>query len=307
MQISFDPRDRAACTGVLAAIFALHGELPEMAIAAPTPVTPETETRQVPISEGAVVLAPEPTGDEQPDPAAAFGTGNAPSALPAAPPAAATPPSPEPVASPPISSAPAAPSSGVELDADGLPWDGRIHSGPDDKKPKNADGRWRRKRGVGDAEVERVTAELRQVMGAPAPAPTPAAAPTPPPAPPVAADPAPPAPVAQAPTAAPTPPPPTPADASTGFGQAVAETAASAPPAPPVAATPPVAPPAAPAPAANFAELMKRITARQTAGTLTVTDTKVAAEALGLSGVADLLKRPDLIEAFEAALPQAAA
>lgn len=295
MQISFDPRDRGASASVLAIVLALH---PDIESLFPVPAVPG------PVFESADPTAASEFPDEQPDPAAAFGAGNpAPSVSPVAPTAAATPPSPEPVASPPIPSAPVAPSSGVELDADGLPWDARIHSGPTDSKPKNADGRWRRKRGVDDATVAAVTAELRQVMGAPVapPAPTPAAAPTPPPpaidagtsvtappAPPVAVDPAPPAPVAPAPTAAPTPPPPTPVAAVTGYGQAVAETAASAPP-------------------TTFAELMKRITARQTAGTLSVGDTKATAEALGLTGVADLLKRPDLIEAYFAALPAEAA
>lgn len=62
-------------------------------------------------------------------------------------------------------SAPATPSSpagGVEVDTDGLPWDERIHAGT---KTRNADGRWKAKKGINDpALVERVKAELRTRM-----------------------------------------------------------------------------------------------------------------------------------------------
>ena len=59
---------------------------------------------------------------------------------------------------------PASPAGGVEVDADGLPWDERIHAGT---KRKNADGRWTAKRGVNDAAfVARVIAELRAQMAA---------------------------------------------------------------------------------------------------------------------------------------------
>jgi hypothetical protein len=56
-----------------------------------------------------------------------------------------------------------APVAAGETDKDGLPWDARIHAS---SKAKNADGRWRGKRGVDDAVVTQVTAELRAVMGA---------------------------------------------------------------------------------------------------------------------------------------------
>lgn len=49
----------------------------------------------------------------------------------------------------------------VELDADGLPYDARIHSGG---AKKNADGRWKAKRGVSDDERKRVEAELRSII-----------------------------------------------------------------------------------------------------------------------------------------------
>lgn len=78
----------------------------------------------------------------------------------------------------------------VELDADGLPWDPRIcAAGEGGAKPKNADGRWRKKRGLNDAAfIAQVQAELRATLAAPAPAqvvppaPPVAQVPTPPPA-----------------------------------------------------------------------------------------------------------------------------
>jgi hypothetical protein len=59
------------------------------------------------------------------------------------------------------------------LDAQGLPWDQRIHAST---KAKNADGTWRQKRGVDAALVEQVTASLRSLVAIPAvPAPVPPA------------------------------------------------------------------------------------------------------------------------------------
>jgi hypothetical protein len=53
--------------------------------------------------------------------------------------------------------------NGVELDKQGLPWDGRIHV---ESKNKNADGTWRKKRSLDSALLAQVEGELRQVMGA---------------------------------------------------------------------------------------------------------------------------------------------
>ena len=52
--------------------------------------------------------------------------------------------------------APATGGNMPELDADGLPWDERIHG---TKKTKNADGRWRKRKGA--ENVEAVEAELK--------------------------------------------------------------------------------------------------------------------------------------------------
>ena len=49
--------------------------------------------------------------------------------------------------------------AGVDVDLDGLPWDGRIHAS---SRAKLADGKWRTKRGVTDAQVATIQAELRQ-------------------------------------------------------------------------------------------------------------------------------------------------
>ena len=315
MQIQFDPRDGNACAGVLAVIAALHPSLvatdngegvlsnvPDK-LADTTDAAQAFEAPAAPPAPPAVPTGDADEADDEPAatvPIAAPGddtddepvTGNA--APPVSP--AATPVSP--AASPQPTAAPA----GVETDKNGLPWDERIHSGPKDKRPKNADGSWRKRRGVDDALVEQVEAELRQVMGAtgnPAPAaPTAAASPEPAPAP--------------APTAAPVVPPPTPADAGTASGPVAATTADSAPPAPPVATPAPApapTPPASPAPSGEltFPELMRKITALQSAGTLTVQATNEIAVSLGLTGVRDLIHRPDLIASFAALLPEQAA
>lgn len=45
-----------------------------------------------------------------------------------------------------------------EFDKDNMPWDERIHAGT---KSKNADGRWKRKKGVEDSMVAAVEGELK--------------------------------------------------------------------------------------------------------------------------------------------------
>lgn len=65
-------------------------------------------------------------------------------------------------------------------DKNGLPWDERIHAGT---KALNGDGTWKKRRGVDDATVAAVTAELTGAAPAPTPEPTPAPQPDPTPAP----------------------------------------------------------------------------------------------------------------------------
>lgn len=65
-------------------------------------------------------------------------------------------------------------------DKNGLPWDERIHAGT---KALNADGTWKKRRGVDDATVAAVTAELTGAAPAPTLQPEPTPAPTPEPTP----------------------------------------------------------------------------------------------------------------------------
>jgi hypothetical protein len=209
------------------------------------------------------------TFDDEADPADAFDGPDAEQAFAAplaAAPVAATPPPPSPAPSP------DAPSPGVNLDKSGLPWDARIHASP----PSTIkDGTWRRKRGLDEATEQTVIAELRQVMGAPAAA---------------AAQVVPPPPLAQAEPVAAVPATPTPAPPAPPTTPAVVDTASGAP---------------AAIPASDFASLMRRITGAQTSGLLTVEQTKEIAESLGITGVRDLIHRPDLIPSFDALLPVA--
>jgi hypothetical protein len=84
-----------------------------------------------------------------------------------------------PVAADTVSPAPAEPPPRVTgeygictppVDADGLPWDGRIHSS---SKALLVDGKWRQRRNTDPAVVAAVTAELRAALGAPAVVPQP--------------------------------------------------------------------------------------------------------------------------------------
>jgi hypothetical protein len=84
----------------------------------------------------------------------------------------------------------------VEIDKYGLPWDGRIHAST---KAKNADGSWRKKRGLDAATLAQVEAELKALMAIPA-------VPVPPPPPP-----------APGPTLVPAPPPSTSGDPRAAF------------------------------------------------------------------------------------------
>lgn len=112
---------------------------------------------------------------------------------PSLPPVTPTMPQPGAIAPPPVSPIPPAPAPapaaapapagstspvpGVELDAEGLPWDVRIHAS---SKEKIANGTWKLKRGVGNQVVwlNQIKDELRRALGnapaAPAAAPNPA-------------------------------------------------------------------------------------------------------------------------------------
>lgn len=79
-------------------------------------------------------------------------------------------------------------SAASDRDASGLPWDERIHS---KNKTRNADGSWRKQKGLDPATLASVEAQLRAATPQPAPMPTPVMPPPPPPPMPVAAEPAP--------------------------------------------------------------------------------------------------------------------
>lgn len=93
------------------------------------------------------------------DPAAAFGGNFTPGAATATAAAGTMP-------SAPTSSAPTSTASvaGIELDAEGLPWDKRIHSDAAERKTQK--GVWKKRRGVQDALVAQVEAELRAALAA---------------------------------------------------------------------------------------------------------------------------------------------
>lgn len=61
----------------------------------------------------------------------------------------------------------AMPGNHAQVDKNGLPWDGRIHS---ETKSLNKGGTWRNKRGVEAAFMQQVEAELRHVQNLPIPA-----------------------------------------------------------------------------------------------------------------------------------------
>lgn len=86
---------------------------------------------------------------------------------------------------------PPPPVTDVSLDKSGIPWDSRVHTS---SRAKNADGSWRRRRGIDDATAVQVEGELKALMGLPGPVATvpappvavvavPAPPPPPPPAP----------------------------------------------------------------------------------------------------------------------------
>lgn len=142
----------------------------------------------------------------------------------------------------------------VTVDAAGLPWDERIHSGA---KSKLANGNWKLRRGVDPALVASVEAELR---GDPKPA-EPATAPE--------TSTVTPASVVVPPVSAPAPPPP---------------------PAPAPVAAPPTPPaPATPKPITNAAELVAAVMDKR----FTTDQVNAACRAVGVDNVASLLAKQD--------------
>jgi len=187
--------------------------------------------------------------------------------------AATTPPPAAPVVPP-----TASPAASGERDSKGMPWDGRIHAS---SKAKVADGSWRYKRGIDDAVIAPIEAEIRAALGAPA--------------------------VAAAPVGSAFAPHPF-------YEQPVAVVAPpAAPPVPsaapaPVVAPPPVAPVAVPVapPAAvvgmTYEMLMAALPPKIVSGELTAAQMQEACEQYGVPSVASLAQRPDLVPLVAAAL-----
>lgn len=93
------------------------------------------------------------------------------------------------VVPPPPTSAPAVPagSMAVDLDADGVPWDERIHAST---QTKTAQNRWTKRKKVNEVEYGRVFAELQERYAGHVPPPPPVTeGNVPPPPPPVTAEP----------------------------------------------------------------------------------------------------------------------
>lgn len=175
------------------------------------------------------------------------------------------------------------------VDADGLPWDERIHSS---NKKKSANGRWMSRRGgPKDEERAAIEAELRGATALAPPAPLPPV----PPMPTATAEdaaPMPPAAVAPQPPAAPVPVPP-PLPTAPTLPQAAPMPAAdlSATPATPVAAAPASADPT------DFAGLMQVIGPKlgEAPGQIDATYLSVACQQCGINTLTDLALKPELI------------
>jgi len=178
-----------------------------------------------------------------------------------------TAPEPEPAApaAPEATPEPAAPEvTGAELDAEGLPWDGRIHGSGKTKyektTPNGKAGTWKLKRGVDKAFVAQVKAELlaARAQSVPTPPAAPAAAPAP-----------------AAPAAAPAPAP--------------------APAAPAAPAPAPAEPEVETRPALTYGAICQRVTAAVSEGKLDPIATGTMLAGCGLSGgLPELETRPDL-------------
>lgn len=204
-------------------------------------------------------------------------------------------------------SVPAAPSNlagGVELDIHGIPWDPRIHAGT---QGKNADGAWKRKKGVGDVFYNDTAAELRRVMAIPAPVV---------PAPPVAgtiAEIAPSPLVPSAPVAPPAPPTMPPAPPAPPIAPTPAPASLPVSPPPPVSPVAPVPPtpadniPTAGGPTLNtepktFPELMSLATGLLQAGRIQQAELIASCQAAGVPNLPSLAPRPDLIPSVAATI-----
>lgn len=219
-----------------------------------------------PLPNGAIAVPPPPP----PSSGAAV-----PSVMPPTqPPIVPAPPPVVPVAPPPGAPTPA---PGTELDADGLPWDHRIHA--ESKAINKGDGKWKAKRNVAAELVAAVQAEHRAILGVAAPDPFAGlktagelgiGSPAPSPVPAVPAVPS------------PLPVPPVPGAAST------------IPPAPnPTPGVPP---------AISFAELIPKVTAALAAQTIDQAKVLTVLSAHGVATLPGLMAHPHLVGSVALAL-----
>jgi len=173
-------------------------------------------------------------------------------------------------------------------DATGLPWDERIHA---KSKNTNKDGSWKKARGVSDALVAQVEAELRGRVASPIPTTGNALPPSQPPSPAQPPFPSPQVMNAPAPVADPAPTP-----AQPPMGQPVAFTAPTPAQPAPIPAQP------APTQAFDFGQLMTGLQRAMSAGRLdTATTNAIVAEINGawgtsLQSITDLAMQPQMLE-----------
>lgn len=154
-----------------------------------------------------------------------------------------------------------APADNERLDKSGLPWDERIHAST---RTKNADGQWKRKRGIDEATVTQVEAELRQLMAIPSPAPLT---------------------VTEVPQPAPS-----------------QETPAASAPGPVLVPAPPAPAPAANPAQSDFIALVQRCTQLVATGKLKQEELTAAVNGVGVPALPMLASRPDLIPQVSAAI-----
>lgn len=168
------------------------------------------------------------------------------------------------------------PAPAVEVDAEGLPWDKRIHSRT---RSKVKDGTWKKQRNLGPDVIARVEGELRQIMNLPP-------APPPPPRPIFRVAPPPPTPVKMSPFAA-------------AIAQAEAQANAPTPPDPenPRGLTAPDELDAhiPDLPEVTFMDLMSFVTSSIVAGTLHREGLTDLLKPFGIPALPLVANRPDLI------------
>jgi hypothetical protein len=163
----------------------------------------------------------------------------------------------------------------AELDADGIPWDGRIHSISKAKLAKT--GQWKRARGCYPALAAKVIAELKVAMALPA------------------------APSVTTPPAVAPPPPYLPEQQAVAPPPPVTAPVATAVLPPPVSPPTPVAAPATSAPT-TFAAFLVAFTRQQAAKRITFDEVLAVLKEHGLENIQLLNARPDLIPAIYARL-----